>query len=136
MTPLDGALVDAVTELEKLSRYAKKQPLLRQKLQGPYSAVALRLEHAVAQGEGLGAGEITIALETLDKLLSPLDQALGLLAAQPSTTPAALALLSMAQHLVLLLFLIEGFDLGEWLEEGYIILTSSAQDALSDFGRQ
>ena len=110
MTPLDGALVDAVTELEKLSKYAKKQPLLRQKLQGPCSAVALRLEHAVAQGEGLGAGEIPVALETLDKLLSPPDQALGLLAAQPSTTPVALALFSMAQHLVLLL----GEPLAAW----------------------
>ena len=92
-----------MTELEKLSKYAKKQPLLRQTLQGPHSAIMIRVERAVTQEHGLGVGEVTAVLETLDKLLSPPNQALVQLTSQTSTTPSALGLLSVAQHLTLLI---------------------------------
>ena len=93
--------MDATAELEKLSKYAKKQPLLRKKLQGPHSIVQLRVGHEMAQGQGIGLGEVPAVLETLDKLI--LSPTLGYLLSQASTTPASLGLLSMALHLVLLL---------------------------------
>ena len=87
-----------MTELEKLSRYAKKQPLLRQKLRGPHSAVQARL---LQHDQGLTDGELSAVFETLNKLLgSPV---LDHLLSQASTTAASLALETMAQNLVLLL---------------------------------
>ena len=92
-----GALVD----VEKLSKYVKKQPLLRQKLRAPHSAVLQRLEHAAAHEQGLDAGEVSAVLAAVNKIL--LSQAPGQLSSRPGTTPGALALLSIGQHLVLLL---------------------------------
>ena len=99
---LDGTLVDAAKQLEELSKYAKKQPLFRQKLQASHSIVQLRVEHAMAEKQGLTYGEVGFVLEALDRLLLS-KQGLGQLISQSKPTSAALALLSMAQHLVLLL---------------------------------
>ena len=95
---LDQVLVDAVKGLEKLAKYAKKQPLLRQKLRGPHSAVQARLQQ---HDQGLTDGELSAVFETLNKLLrSPV---LDHLLSQASTAPTSLALQTMAQNLVLLL---------------------------------
>ena len=101
---LDATLTEAVAELAQLSKYTKKLPRLRQRIRGPHSLVMARIGHAMANEQGLTILELPAVLETLDKLISPHNQALlSQLTAQPSTTPAALALFSMAQHLVLLL---------------------------------
>ena len=91
-------LVDAVEGLEKLAKYAKKQPLLRQKLRAPHSVVQARLEQ---HEQVLAGGEFPRVLETLDELI--LSPTLGNLLSQASTTAASLALETMAQNLVLLL---------------------------------
>ena len=56
-------LVDAAAQLEALSKYTRKQPVLRMKLRSIHSATALRITHATAQDRGPDIREIKVAIE-------------------------------------------------------------------------
>lgn len=102
---ISQSLVDAAIRVNKDSKYSNKSLALMKRLQGPNSAVIIRVERHVIDhqqqdsSEGLESEESKAAVLTIDKFLD----AASRLASQPSTLPAAITVLSLVQNLVYLI---------------------------------
>ena len=90
---------DAVVESSKYNS-PRKAATMRQTLLGVHSLVLLRIQGLAEQQQGFDETEASIALETVNVLLTG---AMGRFEAQAKKAPAALATQSTIQHLLLLL---------------------------------